>query len=80
MLKHICISDCVVACFRELKVSLRTESGFKFNRALCGIKGCCVLMWRQEEAGCLSVTTGQPFLLAPNTQTRFASMSSGNTL
>lgn len=56
MLKHsIYISACVVACVRVLKVSLRTESGFKINRALCGIKSCCALMWRPEEAGCLSV-------------------------
>lgn len=31
----------MVACVRVLKVSLRTESGFKINRALCRIKGCC---------------------------------------
>ncbi len=31
----------MVACVRVLKVSLRTESGFKINRALCRIKGRC---------------------------------------
>ena len=38
ILKHICVSDCVVACVRVLKVSLRTESGFKVNRACVGLK------------------------------------------
>lgn len=37
-LKHMCIYDCAVGCVSVLKVSLRTESGFKINRFPCGIK------------------------------------------
>lgn len=67
-LKHICVSDCVVAFGREL--SLKTKSGFKINRALCGIIGCCVLMCRPEEAGGLYQSLlNTPTLLSADTHT-----------
>lgn len=52
ILKYICIFDCVAACVRMLKVSLRTESGFKINQACVGLKAAV-------EEGCLLVPPTQ---------------------
>lgn len=53
MLRPICICDCMVSCVRVLKVSLRTESGFKINRACVGLKA-------DVEAGCFPVPPQPP--------------------